>query len=209
MTSAKRNLGWLWYLLTLALLAIVAIAWLIFYNMGQQLKPEQLAAARLLWQQNGPSDYRLVYTVKRGLSEEPDHYVVTVRGGKAVSAVYNNRLREPEERLRHYGMPALFNFIEDDMRLDAQPGQARTYSRAIFDAGDGHLRWYVRRIMGSKQRQEITVESLQPLDPEPGPQGAASSAALAFLTGPLSCRRHRCWSVATPVALGWKSLNVL
>ncbi len=160
MTAGKRNRGWLWYFLILAGLTVLAVVFLIWYNLSQQLRPEELAAARQRWQAKGLRDYRLTYTIKRG-EGAADSVVVVVRGGKTVSAAVNGR-PEPAERLHFYGMDRLFDDIERFLDMDKAPGKRRTYARARFADADGHLEWYVRRVMEGRERLEITVESFGP-----------------------------------------------
>jgi hypothetical protein len=158
-----RNRGWIWFFLILAGLTVAAIVTLVVYNLGQQLKPEQLAEARKLWVENGLKSYQLSYTVKRGVEQEADHYLVRVRDGKVISASVNGHA-EPAGRLHHYGMLRLYDFIDRFLKLDAEPGKPRTYTRALFDANTGGLRWFVRRVMGGHERLEIVVDSLEPLE---------------------------------------------
>jgi hypothetical protein len=164
--GTKGDSGWVWYFVAVGVLAVLAVVVLAVYNLRLQLKPEQLEAARKLWEQKGPHDYRLKYTTKRGDETDEDVYVVVVRGGVTVSVLRNGR--ELEKRLRlSYGMSALLDDIEDFLKRDSQKGRPRTYTRALFDPGDGHLVHYVRRVMGSRERVEISVQSLEPL-PEGG-----------------------------------------
>src|SRR5437870_10707552 len=104
----ERSANWIWYFVILAVLTVVATTILIVYNLRQQLRPEQLAAARALWEAKGPRDYELRYTTKKGTEEEPDRYVVRVRGGQTVSVLVNGRPLEARQYV-YYGMMALFN----------------------------------------------------------------------------------------------------
>jgi hypothetical protein len=57
-------------------------------------------------------------------------------------------------------MEGLFDFVERLMKIDSEPGSPKTYVPAIFDdQKTGGLRWYVRRVMGGRQRVEITVDT--------------------------------------------------
>lgn len=157
MAAPPRNRGWIWYFILLLVLTATSLSILIGFNRGQQLKPEQLQAAEQLWQQHGPKDYDLEYTQKGTV---PGRYKVRVRNGKVVSAVRDGQ--PLEARLYRYcDMPALFGFIDDYLREDAQPNRPATFTTAAFDGHDGHVLHYVRRVMGSQERQEMTVQ-LQP-----------------------------------------------
>lgn len=159
MAERPRNRGWIWYFVLLAVLTTAATASLIVYNLRQQLQPEQLVEARKLWKEKGPSDYRLDYTVQKGTDAGKDRYSVLVRGGKVVAASVNGQ-EEPAERFRYYGIPALFDFMEDFLEIDTKKGK-KNYSRALFATDDGHPLWYVRRVMGTSERVEIHMDDFQ------------------------------------------------
>jgi hypothetical protein len=155
-----RTRGWVWYFVTLAVLTLTSLTVLIRYNLARQLKPEQLAQARALWEAKGPADYDMDYAQQ---GSAPGAFKVRVRHKKVVSVTRDGR--PLEERLRRFsGMNALFGFIEDYLVQDSQPGAPRTFVTASFDPEDGHLLHYVRRVMGSTQRVEITVR-LHPANP--------------------------------------------
>ena len=165
MKPSRPNRGWIWYFVILAVLSVVAVSLLSFFNLKQQLKPEQLEEAKRLWNARGPASYDMVYTQK---GSAPGTFKVQVRNKKVISAIRDGQ--PLEDRLRRYSdMPALFGFIEDFLKKDAQPGQPRTFTVASFDSDDGHLTHYIRRVMGGTERIEITVQ-LQPL-----PSAAADS----------------------------------
>src|SRR5262249_3157620 len=152
---------WPWYFATLAVLTVLAVTVLAVFNLRLQLKPEQLAAARKLWEQKGPPNYQLKYNVKKGDETEGDTFVVQVRDGRGTSVQLNGRPRDKDHYFYH-GMEALFDDIERFLKMDAEKGKPRTYMRGLFDPADGHLLHYVRRVMGSRERVEITVQSLEP-----------------------------------------------
>jgi hypothetical protein len=147
MTKGKR---WLWFFVTLALLAATAVTTLIWFNLSQQLTREKLAEARAKWLQRRPSDYDLEY-VKRGSATGT--FVVQVRGGKVVSASMDGRPLEPR-LYSSCNMLTLFDDIERFLDLDAQSG-TRAFTVATFDPQDGHLGYYRRSVMGTRQWVEI------------------------------------------------------
>jgi hypothetical protein len=153
----KRNRAWIWVFVTMFGLAIIGSVVLIRFNQEQQLNPEQLEAAHKVWREKGPADYTITYKIKRNEEPEDDHYEVTVRGGKVVASKYNGRDEEPRLFL-YRGMEALFQNVERFMREDSEKGRPKTFVRALFDEKNGAIVWYVRRVMGSRQREEITVE---------------------------------------------------
>jgi hypothetical protein len=163
----RSNYLWLWFFLIVGVLAAGAIAFLWWYNLSLQLKPEQLDAAWQLWKKRGPADYDLSYT-KTGSVE--DQISVRVRGGKVqdirvrgqpLEEINKDEIKKGrplEELYEFYGMDALFRDVERFLKIDSEPGKPRTYTRASFDADDGHLVHYVRRVMGTQERLEITVD---------------------------------------------------
>jgi Family of unknown function (DUF6174) len=154
MNAPRRNRGWIWYFVILGVLTVAAVGVLVTFNVQQQLKPEQVEAARRLWEAKGPADYDMTYTQK---GSAPGNFRVQVRNKKPVSVIRDGEALE-ERFYRYSDMPALFGFIDDFLRLDAEPGKPRTFTVASFDPEDGHLIHYVRRVMGGQERIEISVE---------------------------------------------------
>ena len=160
-----RSRRWIWFFAVLAVLGVAAISINWVYSVWQQLRPDRLAAARALWQERGPASYDLEYVVKEENTpgadprEDPhfDYYKVEVRGGRVQSATRNDAPLSPDEAKRH-DVDALFDLIQEYLGRDGAPGQARTYAHAHFDSTDGHPVHYVRRVMGSRQRLEITIQ---------------------------------------------------
>jgi Family of unknown function (DUF6174) len=181
MTPPRQNRGWIWYFVILGLLTAVAVGVLLTFNLQQQLKADQVEAARRLWDAKGPANYDMSYTQK---GSAPGKFRVQVRNKKPISVIRDGQ--PLEERLYRYSdMPALFGFIEDSLRRDAEPGKPRTFTVATFDPDDGHLIHYVRRVMGGTERIEITVElhpvseKAGPLDPKKACQPEAGFGTLA------------------------------
>lgn len=157
---ATSNRGWLWYFATLGLLASAATITLVVFNLRQQLRREEVDAAIALWKEKGPKDYILTYTAKKTeqSGEMIDRYVVKVAGGETQEVLVNGLPLEARQ-LPYYGMHRLLEAVDRFMTIDAEPGRPKTYTRGFFDGRTGALSWYVRRVMKSKQRVEITVES--------------------------------------------------
>jgi hypothetical protein len=156
MSSLTRSRAWIWFFVLLGILTVAAVAVQIWYNSRQLLTPTKLAEARSRWQMRGPRDYDMEYKVKR-ISEAEDAYKVHVRDARVIEATWNGA--PLAERLyRYQTMPALFAFIEDFLESDSKPGSPRTFAVATFDRNDGHLVHYVRSVMSSRERQEITVQ---------------------------------------------------
>jgi hypothetical protein len=154
-----RRRGWAWYFVALALLTLTAVGVQVWYNVRQQLTPEQLAAAEARWRDRGPRDYDFEYSTHK--VESIETFRVEVRDGKAVAVVMNNDQRLEPWQYRYHTMEALFGFIEDFLKKDAEPGSPRTFATAVFDPEDGHLIHYVRSVMSRRERQEIRVQRFE------------------------------------------------
>jgi hypothetical protein len=160
MNSNRPSRAWIWYFAILAGLTVLSITVLVRYNLAQQLTAAQLDQARALWAKKGPTDYDMELTQT---GNAPANYQVRVRNKKVVRLVQDGR--PLEKRLySSYDMPALFGYIGDFLEEDSRPGMPRTYARGFFDEGDGHLVHYVRRVMGTTQRLELSV-AMHPLPP--------------------------------------------
>src|SRR5262245_16249820 len=127
-TQKKKNRSYLWFFLALLFLSIAATVILVVFNLQQQLKPEQLLAARKLWDENGPRNYTMTYRIKKNDDAQEDVFWVQVRNKKVVASKYND---EPEEaERRHYrDMDHLFDFVEKFQEMDAEKGQPKVFVR--------------------------------------------------------------------------------
>jgi hypothetical protein len=50
------------------------------------------------------------------------------------------------------------------LKRDSEPGKPQVFKVAKFAPEDGHVLRYVRRVMGSRERVEITVDEFKRLD---------------------------------------------
>lgn len=173
--TSRRSRSWIWFFAILAVSSAVAITVPVVYNLHMQLRPEQLAEARQLWEANAPADYDLDYLIRstHAGQEGESQYQVRVRGGRVLLIVDNGDVVYADSSLgfiagpgvlvlsaaetRRYGVPALFEQIEAGLRQDEAPGP-RNYSTAQFDAKDGHPFHYVHRVRGTKERIEWNVK---------------------------------------------------
>jgi hypothetical protein len=154
----RRSRNWVWFFIVLAVLTTTAIALEISFNLSQQLKPEGCAAARRLWDQNGPTDYILEYTVReKGQGpERSERYVVTVVGGKAESATTETGRRLKADDYPFENVEALFKRLEQWLEMKHQPGGSGAYVAATFNAAAGYPIHMVRSDWGSRERVEVT-----------------------------------------------------
>jgi hypothetical protein len=166
---------WIVFFAALALLGTVAVVVPIVYNLGLQLKPEDVARARKLWQQKGPRDYDLELMRREDRDEDADEYRIKVRGGRVTSVVGKKegiilvdetvglalgaaiRL-QPAEDLSRFTVDGLFDEIESRLRSDAESGK-RNYATADFVMKeDGRPTRYVHRVAGTKRRVEWNIK---------------------------------------------------
>jgi hypothetical protein len=164
-----RRRPWLPFFAALALLAALAVVVPLLYNLGQQLRPEQLEQARARWRAEGPRDYDLEYTLRQGREEQAERYRVRVRGGRAVFASCDGEVLflDPSAAAgaglalvalsagggRGYTVEGVFDRIEEVLSQGA--GAPRhNFTVAVFDPHDGHPRRFVHRVRGSDEREE-------------------------------------------------------
>jgi hypothetical protein len=160
--TTGTNWRWIWFFVLLAVLATSGVAYEVWYNLHQQLKPQNVAAARRLWDEEGPRDYVLNYQVKweynpEPATSEPDRYTVVVHGGKVKSVTPEEGGPLPSKEHVLGTMAELFDFIDEQMRADTEPGQPRAFVKATFDPNDGHVVHYVHSVMRTRERLEISV----------------------------------------------------
>jgi hypothetical protein len=168
-----RSRSWLWYFIGLSLVGVVLVGWLWLFiqqqlSPGQQLSLEQVTAARKKWDEKKIMDYQMLYTVQRGGGSAADNFFVEVKGGKVRKVTLNGRQLSgegqdnPQSQLDNHSMDRLFDFIEAFVKQDEKPDAGRTYRQGVFDSDDGHLRLFVRRVVGGPERVEIEVKEFRP-----------------------------------------------
>ena len=133
------------------------------YRTGDFINARTLKA-RTLWEEKGPKDYEYRYTKRIGDGGRAEHYHVVVRGGEVQSVTLNETIQIPRDKLVYYGMPRMFDDIEELLKLDSQPGKPQVFKVAHFAPEDGHLLRYVRRVMGGREWVEIAVDEFKRLD---------------------------------------------
>ena len=165
---------WLWYFIAMCVLVASGIAANVWFNLSQQLTLEQLEANRQLWNDKGPRDYRLKYTIKEEVNPDParmapQRYTVEVLDGR-ITAVFgpDNKMLDPHDLepgdFEFDSMDSLFAVIEKQLRIDADPARPRAFVKATFSARDGHIMHYVHSVMRTRKRLEVSVE----MTPETG-----------------------------------------
>jgi hypothetical protein len=164
----KPNRSWVWFFVLLAAAGAGAVAAPLVYNLRQQLRPEQLEAARARWQENGPADYDLAWEVKQDTGTRRDEYLVVVRDRKVWMVKANREVwlarelatplggavgatlgaaaaeRPPQRELTGYTVEAMFREMEDDLNKNAAGGR-KGFTAASFDSRDGHPVRYTHR----------------------------------------------------------------
>ncbi len=184
-TPPGKNRTWIIFFLLLAVLAGLGILVPLFYNLSLQLKAEDVAAARQLWQEKGPADYDLEYMTKLD-RDEPVEYRVAVRSRKVqwvaspaglvlseqffdtIGTVLGcpvrcsaSRIAPAEELTGLHSIDAFFALIESEMRGDVAVG-GNNYATATFDRVYGHPLRYIHRVRYKSDRVELNVRLLSP-----------------------------------------------
>jgi hypothetical protein len=154
---------WIWYFVVLGVLTAGGITANTWYNLRQQLTLEQLDAARRLWNEKGPRNYRLDYTIKRDVNPDPAGtvpvtYTVQVRDGKVESIAGSAGHSGRSDDYEFGSMDSLFAAIEKRLCADADSAQPRAFVKASFDGRDGHVMHYVHSVMQTRERLEVTIE---------------------------------------------------
>jgi hypothetical protein len=165
--KTKKNRAWIWIFLFLFIASVGVAAFLIRYNLSLLLKPEQLEAARALWREKGPRDYRLVYTKQLGDDPRKDRFVVEVRSGQVRSVIMNQTVFLEPEQMPYHSMDRLLADIARSLEQDEKSGR-KVYTKALFDKHTGALIEYVRRVMGGRERVQLRVLEFERLPPLAG-----------------------------------------
>jgi Family of unknown function (DUF6174) len=159
----RNRYGWIWFFVFVFTASIGVMVFMIWFNLSIQLKPEQFDAAMKLWNEKAVKDYDMIYTEQHTPGETTTSFAVKVRGGKVSEVLMNgnplekNAEQEDDPRIFH-SMDAQFRVIQRFMDIDAKPDANKVYVTAIFDPETGGVRRYIRRVMGSQQRVQITVK---------------------------------------------------
>ncbi len=163
---AARPRRWIVFFVLLAGLAALGVVLPIVYNLGQQLRPEQLAAAKELWGREGPADYDLTYTVQYDREREAERHVVVVRGGRVVWASCEGEVVQVSPAVGAAvgvtaggtlrggrDVPAIFARLEGLLAEEGEAGR-RNFLVAVFDPKAGWPRRIIRRVRGTSTREE-------------------------------------------------------
>ncbi len=164
--SKKSGRRWIWFFVVLGVLASSGIAVEIWFNLNQQLKPERLALARALWRENQPRDYTLEYEIKRESTPDPagpppERYTVRVSQDKVVSVTLPAGQPLAKGQYQFDSMDSVFAYIDERLQADLEPGSPRPFVVATFDPRDGHVSHYVRSVMRTRERLEISIRLLK------------------------------------------------
>jgi hypothetical protein len=172
--SRPRSRAWVGYVVVLVLLSAVAATVPIVYNLRQQLRPDELEAARQRWRKYGPEDYDLTFAIRYDRERLPERHIVIVRGGNVVLAACEGEIQTLSPALQAMAglpagglskdkgqdVPAILDHVAD---LLHEPDANRNFLVAAFDSADGHPRRIIRRVRGSSTREEWNLR-LWPAD---------------------------------------------
>jgi hypothetical protein len=180
-----KNRVWIAFFLMLAFMAGLGIVVPLVYNLSLQLRAEDAAAARKLWQTRGPADYDLEYRTKVD-RDEPIEYRVAVRnhqaaflatpkgemvvmaeeleealglGAGGAATVWIPRTASSEELTRQHTIDGFFRLIEAKLADDVAVG-GRNYATATFDPEYGYPIRYIHRVRRSDERIELNAHLL-------------------------------------------------
>jgi hypothetical protein len=168
MSDGRNNYGWVAYFAFLIVASLGVMIFMIWYNQSLQLTPEQLQEARTLWEEKGPKNYDMIYT-KRINEDPPIKFAVKVRGGRVQEVLMNGKPLEADEDRRDdprifHSMTGLLRDMERFMDIDQKPKAPKVYVTLKSDEQTGRVIEYIRRVMGTRQRVQITVEKFTALD---------------------------------------------
>ncbi|MFQ3651670.1 MAG: DUF6174 domain-containing protein [Gemmataceae bacterium] len=167
MPNKLPNYRWIGFFVVLAILAGVALALPILYNLGQQLRREQLQLARERWREHGPRDYDLTFSIRLDRDTTKQRHVVCVRDGRVVvSLVEGQPLHVAPAYQGAIGLPfatstdhppwtieQIFDHLQSLLTQQEQ-SHGRHFLVAVFDPEQGWPRRVVWRITRSSQREE-------------------------------------------------------
>jgi hypothetical protein len=118
----KRRIPiWAWFFIVLGVLSAIAATIEIWFNLSQQLTPDQVQTAQQLWREHAPEDYDLDYLLS-WREREPILYQATVRNREVTAVTVAGGELEPVLFPLH-DLPPLFDAVtawlaEDPSRRD-------------------------------------------------------------------------------------------
>ena len=162
-----RSRAWVWFFAILAGLCTVGITAEVWFNLNQQLSPERLEAARRTWRENGPRDYVLEYAVKREYNPDPagrtpEKYTVEVRDGQVVSVRGDGGKKVQAGEFEFGSMEDLFAAVGRRLAEDRAAEGRRPFVKATFQKATGGIVHYVRSVMRTRERLEVSVQVQPP-----------------------------------------------
>ncbi|MGL4555689.1 MAG: hypothetical protein ACRC33_31360 [Gemmataceae bacterium] len=175
MTPRRNNYGWLGFFAVLTALSVTAVTLPIVYNLGQQLRPEQLDEARLRWREHGPADYDLTFNVRYDREPTRDRHVIRVRDRRLVVALCEGEVLYASPALGGaIGLPfgsageppawtveRIFDHVAG-LLAEQQATDGRNFLVAVFDPKEGYPRRFVRRIARTSTREEWDLKLWRP-----------------------------------------------
>jgi hypothetical protein len=171
----RRNYGWMIFFVVLTALSVTAVVLPIVYNLGQQLRPEQLDEARLRWRERGPADYDLTFNIRFDRDPIRERHVVRVRGGQVQFAACEGEVLYASPALGGaIGLPfgttaepppwtveRVFDHLAGLLAQQQETG-GKDFLVAVFDPKEGYPRRFVRRIARTSTREEWDLKLWRP-----------------------------------------------
>jgi hypothetical protein len=162
MTDRRRSRAWLLFFAALLLLAAAAVSLEVGFSLHQQLTAAALERARALWDEKGPADYDLTYTVKRQ-SRAGDRLRAKVRAG-AVEGVDLDGTPLPSDLYPFHNLAPLLAEVEPPPADGSGTGEGEVSCLAPAQS----LATYLVQVRGGR----VVRASC---DDQPLPPGVASS----------------------------------
>jgi hypothetical protein len=162
----RKNNIWIYYFAFLFVASVGVAVFMIDFNRGLQLKPQELEASHELWREKGPKSYDMVYAKQIIVDGPTTTFAVKVRAGKVEEVLMNGKPLEAgkdnDPRLYH-SMDSIFRDLGRFMDIDQKKDAPKVYVTAIFNQQTGAVQKYIRYVMGTTQRVELNVK-VEPLE---------------------------------------------
>jgi Family of unknown function (DUF6174) len=156
-----KNYIWIYYFAFLIIASVGVAVFMIQFNRGLQLKPEELEANHKFWDEKGPKSYDMVYSKQISVDGPKTIFTVKVRAGKVEEVLMNGKPLEAgtdNDPRSYHSMNGIFRDIERFMDIDQKRDAPKVYVTANFDPETGCVQRYIRYVMGTAQRVELNVK---------------------------------------------------
>ena len=157
-TAKPKNHGWIYFFVFVFGASVFVALFMIWYNRSIQLTPDQLEAAKKLWQDSNIKNYNMVYKKKLLNDQDWTTFLVRVLDGRVKEVLMNGRPLKAEgnqDPLPYHSMDAQFRYLERFLDLDQKPNASKVYFVADFDQRTGAIIRYTRYDSSKQERVEM------------------------------------------------------